>query len=51
MKHLGYTYDEDKKSKYERYSNLDGGKFHQIDHINSIVDPNPVLIQWENFGI
>lgn len=51
MKHLGYTYDEDKKSKYERYSNLDGGKFHQIDHINSIIDPNPVLIQWENFGI
>lgn len=51
MKHLGYTYDEDKKSKYERYSNLDGGKFHNLDHINSIIDPNPVLIEWGNFGI
>lgn len=51
MKHLGYTFDEDKKSKYERYSNLDGGKFHNLDHINSIVDPNPVLIDWGNFGI
>lgn len=51
MQHLGYTRDEDKTSKYARYSNLDGGKFHNIDHINSIIDPNPVLIKWGNFGI
>lgn len=51
MQHLGYTYDEDKKSKYERYSTLDGGQFHALNHINSIIDPNPVLIQWGNFGI
>lgn len=51
MQHLGYIKDEDKKLKYERYSNIDGGKFHNINHINSIIDPNPVLIQWGNFGI
>jgi len=51
MKHLGYIYDEDKNKKYERYSKLDGGKFHQINHINSILDNNPVLINWGNFGI
>lgn len=51
MQHLGYIRDEDKASKYERYSQLDGGKFHNINHINSIIDPNPVLITWGNFGI
>lgn len=51
MQHLGYTHDEDKQSKYERYSTLDGGQFHALNHINSIIDPNPVLIQWGNFGI
>jgi glycosyltransferase involved in cell wall biosynthesis len=51
MQHLGYTHDEDKQSKYERYSTLDGGQFHNLNHINSIIDPNPVLIQWGNFGI
>jgi len=51
MKHLGYIRDKDKKSKYERYSKLDGGEFHNIDHINSILDKDPVLVQWGNFGI
>lgn len=51
MQHLGYIRDEDKQSKYQRYSNLDGGKFHNLNHINSIVDENPVLINWGNFGI
>jgi len=51
MKHLGYVKDEDKQSKYARYSSIDGGKFHNLDHINSIVDSNPVLINWGNFGI
>lgn len=51
MQHLGYILDEDKKAKFERYSKLDGGKFHNIDHINSIVDENPVLIKWGNFGL
>jgi glycosyltransferase involved in cell wall biosynthesis len=51
MQHLGYIKDEDKRAKYERYSILDGGAFHNINHINSIIDPDPVLIQWGNFGI
>jgi len=51
MQHLGYIRDEDKQSKYERYSNIDGGKFHNLNHINSIVDENPVLISWGSFGI
>jgi glycosyltransferase involved in cell wall biosynthesis len=51
MQHLGYIKDEDKQSKYERYSTIDGGEFHALNHINSIVDPNPVLINWGNFGI
>lgn len=51
MQHLGYIFDEDKHKKYERYSKLDGGKFHNINHINSILDQNPVLINWGNFGI
>lgn len=51
MKHLGYVYDEDKRTKHERYSSIDGGKFHNLDHINSIIDENPVLIDWGNFGI
>ena len=51
MKHLGYERDEDKVAKYERYSTLDGGDFHNLDHINSIVDENPVLLDWGNFGM
>lgn len=46
MQHLGYVKDSDKKMKFERYSHLDGGAFHNLDHINSIVDENPILIDW-----
>lgn len=51
MQHLGYTYDDDKQNKYMRYMNLDKGEFHNIKHIESIIDPNPTLINWGNFGI
>lgn len=51
MQHLGYIHDKDKAAKYQRYSELDGGKFHQGSHINSILDKDPVLINWSNFGI
>lgn len=51
MQHLGYTYDKDKEAKFERYSKIDGGEFHNINHINSIMDANPTLIKWGNFGI
>lgn len=46
MQHLGYISDEDKQAKYERYSNIDGGKFHDLTHINSIIDNDPILISW-----
>jgi hypothetical protein len=46
MQHLGYMNDEDKKAKHERYSKLDNGMFHSMGHINSIIDPNPVLVPW-----
>lgn len=46
MQHLGYVRDEDKKAKYERYMTLDGGDFHAKSHIESIMDPNPELVDW-----
>jgi glycosyltransferase involved in cell wall biosynthesis len=51
MQHLGYTFDDDKQNKYMRYMNLDKGEFHNIKHIESIIDPNPTLINWGNFGL
>ena len=47
MKHLGYVRDEDKKMKYDRYMALDHGDFHQLSHIESIIDPEPELIEWK----
>lgn len=47
MKHLGYLKDEDKHIKYERYMNLDKGQFHNLKHIESIIDQSPVLMNWE----
>ena len=47
MQHLGYVKDEDKKAKHERYMLLDGGDFHSRAHIESIMDPKPILFPWE----
>jgi glycosyltransferase involved in cell wall biosynthesis len=46
MQHLGYMRDDDKKIKFDRYMELDGGDFHSRAHIESILDPNPTLIPW-----
>lgn len=46
MKHLGYVKDEDKISKHQRYMSLDKGEFHNLNHIQSIIDLNPVLMKW-----
>lgn len=46
MQHLGYVDDSDKVAKYQRYMELDGGDFHQRSHIESIIDENPVLLDW-----
>lgn len=46
MQHLGYVKDEDKRAKYDRYMQLDGGDFHSRTHIESIMDPSPKLALW-----
>lgn len=46
MQHLGYVRDEDKRIKYDRYMSLDKGEFHNIKHLESILDKNPVLLNW-----
>ena len=46
MQHLGYARDEDKQAKYDRYMTLDKGQFHNIVHLESIIDKNPVLLNW-----
>lgn len=46
FQHLGYVRDEDKLAKYKRYSTIDGGNFHALSHINSILDENPTLLPW-----
>ena len=51
MQHLGYVFDDDKQAKYKRYAEIDGGEFHNLNHITSILDSDPVLINWGTFGI
>lgn len=48
MKHLGYMKDEDKPAKYDRYMALDKGEFHALAHLESILDNEPVLIDWQD---
>jgi len=50
MQHLGYVRDEDKLAKYNRYMALDGGDFHQRSHLESIIDENPVLLDWNIYA-
>lgn len=37
--HYGYARPEDRQAKYERYMRLDGGQFHDIGHLKSIMGP------------
>lgn len=48
MQHLGYMRDDDKLAKYDRYMALDGGRYHSLRHLESIVDPNPTLVKWDD---
>lgn len=50
MQHLGYVNDSDKLTKYDRYMALDGGDFHQRSHLESIIDENPVLLDWSIYA-
>lgn len=47
MQHLGYMRDEDKLSKFEKYMRIDGGKFHSLRHLESIIDEHPTLEDWD----
>lgn len=51
MQHLGYARDDDKKAKYERYMHLDGGAYHNIKHLESILDPGPSLAEFKAFEV
>lgn len=48
MQHMGYASDDDKLSKFEKYMRIDGGKFHSLRHLESIIDEDPILIDWED---
>lgn len=48
--HYGYATQEDRERKYERYMTLDGGKYHDINHLKSILRP-PDLRPWEGGGL
>jgi hypothetical protein len=48
MKHLGYQSYDDQIAKYARYMELDGGEFHSIKHLKSIISPNPRLEDWHD---
>ena len=46
IQHLGYQNDIDKKMKYDRYMELDGGRYHSLQHLKSILDESPELVRW-----
>ena len=50
MLHYGYYDDADKTAKYVRYTTLDGGKYHSLSHIKSIIQ-QPSLARWEKGGL
>lgn len=49
--HLGWACEDDRRSRYDRHMQIDGGKFHAGSHLESILWPNervkfaPTLIQ------
>ena len=50
MLHYGYCDDADKTAKYVRYTTLDGGRYHSLNHIKSIIQ-TPSLERWEKGGL
>ncbi|NLT95451.1 MAG: glycosyltransferase [Clostridia bacterium] len=48
VKHLGWSTAEDRLKKYQRYMEQDPqGKYGIMEQYQSILDPNPNLIKWE----
>lgn len=48
--HYGYAREEDRQMKHDRYMELDGGKYHSLSHLKSILRP-PSLMEWEKGGL
>ena len=48
--HYGYATERDRQAKHDRYMRLDGGAFHNIDHLRSIL-AEPQLHKWEKGGL
>lgn len=48
--HYGYLRPEDRVNKYDRYMRLDGGKYHNMGHLQSIIQP-PSLEAWNKGGL
>jgi hypothetical protein len=48
--HYGYARAEDRQFKYDRYQRLDGGRFHNPNHLRSILH-TPVLEAWQGGGL
>lgn len=45
IKHMGWSTEQDRKNKYDRYMKLDGkGEFGILEQYESILDPNPNLV-------
>lgn len=48
LKHYGWSRKEDREAKYDRYMKLDpGAKFGWKEQYESILDPNPSLVAWQ----
>lgn len=49
IKHLGWLRPQDRLDKYYRYKQLDPhGTYGNLEQYQSILDPNPTLVAWEN---
>lgn len=48
--HYGYAMESDRKKKYDRYMKIDGGKYHNLNHLKSIMYP-PELVEWKGGGL
>lgn len=48
--HYGYAREEDRIAKHQRYLDLDGGLFHNPEHLRSILYP-PSLMEWKKGGL
>lgn len=48
--HYGYMKWQDRADKYDRYMRLDGGRYHDLTHLKSIIQP-PIVEAWNKGGL